>query len=100
VNIVAQKTLTIAFQTIITAPAEMTVSSILITNGDTNPWTVRLCVTPTGESPTLSNSILWDFSIAANDFIEIGSGQIIPSSYSIQASAQTNNRVNIRLSAV
>lgn len=98
--IAAGKQLTTSFQVIHTVPSELSLnlSSILIVNTDVAQRTVKVCFVAPGTSPIQSNAILWDYPIAPNDFIEIGSGQIIPAQYSIQASASASTAVNIRIS--
>lgn len=92
--------LTTSFQVLHTVPPNLNLnlSSIFIVNTDAAQRTVKLCFVAPGKIAVQSNAMLWSYPIAANDFIEIGSGQIIPAQYSIQALADSAGVVNIRIS--
>jgi len=97
-SLAAQITLTGSFQIALTAPALTTLSGIILTNTDTVSRTVRLCFVPPGQSAVQGNSILWDFPMAPNDFIDIAAGQIILGFFTIQALASSAGVVNLRIS--
>lgn len=73
-------------------------SCLHIVNTSGAPVTVRVCVVPGGGSPDVTNALLWDFSIPANDLIELAEGLIMKPSSTCQALCSSAGAVNLFLS--
>lgn len=99
---VAVTQLTGSMATIYTVPAltTFTVSMLHLVNTTTAAATVRVCVVPTGGSALQSNAIMWDFSITANDVLEILKGDIWAAGTTLQASTGTASAINVKLSGI
>jgi hypothetical protein len=99
---VAVAELTAAFTTLYTVPGatKFTVGQLHLVNASPSAKTVRVCVVPSAGSPLQSNAILWDFSIAANDFIELAKGDIWDTGVTLQALASAGTSVNVKLAGV
>ena len=99
---VAALELTTSFQTVYTVPAAtvFTCAVIHIVNTTSSAKTVQVCIVPSGGSPLASNALLYDFSIAANDFIEFAKGDIWAAQSTLQAKASAGSAVVIKLSGV
>jgi hypothetical protein len=74
---------------------QLFVTMIHIVNTTGADVTVKLCFVAPGESPSQSNSLLWEYTIPGNDFIEFGEGQIGGSSFRIMASANAGGSINL-----
>lgn len=100
VPISKQITLTGAFQTIHTVyrTRQLTISVIHIANTTAGAITVQLCFVPPAGTAAQGNAALWDYSIPANDFIQLSEGQILGSEYTIQALASAGNAINLAIS--
>jgi len=92
--------LTDAFQTVHTIylNRNLTVAAIHVTNISAAAKKVRLCFVPPGNIPNAANAILWDFSVPANDFEELGQEILIPSEYTVQAMAEVASAVIVYFS--
>jgi hypothetical protein len=99
---VAALQLTTGFQTVYTVPAVtvFTCAVIHIANTTASPITVEICLVPSAGSPTAANALAWDFSIAANDFIEFAKGDIWPAQSTLQAKASAGTSAVLKLSGV
>lgn len=91
-----------AFTQVYAVPAstEFTVEMIHIINTSALDVTVSLCLVPSAGSPLASNAILWDFEVAANDFIEFMKSDVWPAGSSLQIKASTTAVVNIKISGI
>lgn len=74
------------------------VGCIHINNVTTNVQTIRLCMVSSTDTPSISNSLLWDFSLEANNFIEFGEGKILLTDHSYYAMCGLNYACNIKIS--
>lgn len=94
--------LTAAFQTYYTVPALTTFTTgiIHIANQSASAATIQLCVVPSAGSPTADNAILWNFSIAANDFIELGRGILLPAASSFRALASGIDTLTLKIDGI
>ena len=94
--------LTTSFSTVYTVPAstKFTVAMLHICNTTSGAVTIRVCVVPNAGSPSASNAILWDFSVAANDVLEIFKGDIWGVGVTLQALAASNTSINLKLSGI
>lgn len=99
---VAALELTGTFQTVYTVPAvtKFTCAIIHIANTTSSAKTVQVCIVPSAGSPTAANALLWDFSIAANDFIEFGKGDIWLADATLQAKASASSAVVLKLAGI
>lgn len=73
------------------------VESIHITNTTNGAVTIELCVVPTGGTASTANALLWDHSIAANDFLEFGWSTRVPPLGTIKAKGSANNALMIQV---
>ena len=94
--------LTTSFATIYTVPGAttFTVTMMHFVNATASDVTVQVCVVPNGGSPQQSNAILWNFTIKANDVVELLKGDIWPASATLQALAASNTAINIKLAGI
>ncbi len=99
---VAVVELTAAFQTIYTVPAStsFTAAVLHLVNASGAAKTVDVCLVPAAGSPLQANAILWQFSIGANDFVELAKGDIWPTGSTLQARASAGTSVNLKLSGI
>lgn len=90
------------FTTVYTVPSatKFTVSMLHLCNTTSSPVTVRVCVVPNAGSPTAANAVMWDFSVAANDILELFKGDIWGAGVTLQANASAGTAVNIKLSGI
>lgn len=101
-SLIAQLVLSASFQTVyfVNNYTFVTISRVHLANTSASPVTVQVCYVPHGQSPGVTNAVLWNFSIAGNDFIEFGEGEIIGHFNTIQALASVPSVVNLYLSAM
>lgn len=94
--------LTGSFATIYTVPGatQFTVTMLHLVNTSGVVVTVRICLVPSAGSPTQSNALFWDFSLAANDVLEVLKGDIWAAGSTLQALAGTTAVINIKLSGI
>lgn len=79
---------------------QLTVTLIHIANTTANAATIRLCVhAPTGTA-TAATALLWDYSVPANDFIEIADGMILLSEWQIEARTGTAAAITVLVCGV
>lgn len=97
VKISAFTSLTVAPQTVHTVFAErkLTIEMIHLVNVTGAAATIQLHYVPPSGVAAVTNAALYDFSIPANDFIELGEGQILFESYSIIGTCSVDNAINI-----
>lgn len=102
VAISAFANLTIAEQTVheVFSERKLTVSMIHIVNVTAGAVGVYMYFVPPAGAAEASNAALYNFSIPANDFIELGEGQILKSSVAIIASCSVDNAINIAVSGL
>lgn len=98
----AQAQLGAAFAVIHTVgyQAQLTVTLIHIVNTTANAATIRLCVHAEGAAAAAGNAVLWDYSIPANDFIEIADGMILYSRWAIEARTGTAGAITLLVCGV
>ena len=91
-----------SFAVLYTVPAatKAVVALLRLVNTSGAAVTVRLCVVPSAGSPAVGNALLWDFSVAANDFIDMGRGLSLPAEASVRALASADSVVNLKLDVV
>lgn len=104
-RVVSAKSLTTAFQVVLTAYAfgTLRINMIHLVNTSAADVTVRLCFVPLTNpvtAPAAANAVLWDFNVPANDFLEFGEGDHLAAYTSIQALASVDNAINIRVAGV
>lgn len=94
--------LTTGFQTIYTVPGSTTfsLSQMHFCNTTNAPVTVRVCIVPSAGSPAQANAILWDYSIAANDILEIMKGDVWTTGVTCQALAGGGSAINMKVSGI
>lgn len=94
--------LTGAFQIVHTVDSHrwLTIAVVHIVNTSAAAVNVRLCYTPPSTAPAVANAELWDFSLGANTFLELGEGTSLDPNWAIWAMAGTPNVVNIRVSGI
>jgi len=97
VKISAFTSLTVAPQTIHTvfAQRKLTVKMIHLVNVTGAAATLQLHFVPPGGVAAAANAALYDFSIPANDFIELGEGQILFESYAVIGTCSVDNAINV-----
>jgi len=100
--VTSQITLSGSFQTVYQniSFSFLFINRIHICNTSASPVTVQICFVPQSGSPGQSNAALWNFTVAANDFIEWGKDEILPQGTTISALASTASVVNVFLSAM
>lgn len=74
------------------------VRNIHICNVTAVDATVSVAICESGEVPSSSLAILYQFTLGGNEFIEFGEGILIPPSGTLYAAAGAVNSINIRLS--
>lgn len=79
---------------------QFTVTLIHICNTTANAATIRLCVHQAGNAAAAANAVLWDYSIPANDFIEIADGMILLSQWEIEARTGTAGAITLLVCGV
>jgi hypothetical protein len=79
--------------------ALFTVSMLHFCNTSSSDLQIRACLTQTGESATEINAIIWDFTIATGDVLEIFKGDIWLSGSSLQISS-SNIGLTVKLSGI
>ena len=101
-KIAAQLQLTGAFGVIHTVDSHrwLTIDRILITNVSNGAKTVELCFVPPAETATSDNAVLWDYSINANSFVEIGEKQMLEPNWTIQGLASSVSSINVRVCGI
>jgi hypothetical protein len=77
-----------------------TIRKILLANTTAGAVTVQLCFVIQGTSPSQGNAVLWNYSVPANTFVELGADQKLPPGTAVQALAGSANAVNLFLSAI
>jgi len=94
--------LTMAFQTVCTAHFQrhLLIRNIHIVNTTANDVSVQVTMTPAGVAPGQAYSLLWDFNIPGNDFIEFGEGMDVLPGASISALASANNAMVLHLAGI
>ena len=75
----------------------LNVSNIHVANVSNSDSTVRICLVAPGDTATQSNAVIWDFTIAAADFLEFGEGMILEPNWTIQALAADNLAMTIQV---
>ena len=78
----------------------LTVSMIHLVNTTAVDVTVQVHLVPFGEVATQANSILYDYTIPAHDFIELGEGFLLLDRGTLQAVASGANAVNLHFSGL
>lgn len=78
----------------------ISIRSVHFCNTSSSPVTVSLCFVPKGQTAGQNNAALWNFGIAANDFIEVCDQEFLPMGTNIYASASTAGVVNVFFSAI
>jgi len=98
-KISVQKSLTIAEQLVyvVSQHVKLTIKLLRLSNVTGSAVTVRLYFAPPNGTGATTNAVLYDFSIAANEFIEFGEGQILYDSFVIRGSCSVDNAVNVIL---
>lgn len=76
------------------------VTMLHLVNCTAAPITVQVCVVPSGGTPAQANALMWDFSLPANDLIEIGDGLLMAPGSSLQALASAGASVNLTFSGL
>lgn len=79
---------------------QLTVSLIHIVNLTAGAVTVELCACGNGIAPSITNAILWNFSVPANDFLELGDGMILLDRGSIQGLASAAASINVMICGI
>ena len=94
--------LTTSFQTVYTVPAStlFTVSMLHISNNTNVDRLVQVCVVPAAGSADSTNALMYDFSIAPNNFLELLRGDIWGAGVTLQAKASAGTSVTIRISGI
>ncbi len=91
--------LTTSFQTIVTARADayFLVDGLWIADISASADSYYLCLVAPAGSPTAANAVAWDVAVTANTTAPAigGVGLLIPPSYTLQAAADANDRLNI-----
>ena len=90
-----------SFTTVYTVPGSttFTASMLHVCNTTVAVVTVRVCLVPPAGSPGTDNAILWDFSIAANDVLELLKGDIWAEGSTLQAKASSAG-VSLKLAGI
>jgi len=94
--------LTVAPQTVHTVYRDrvLTIGMVHLANVTAGAITVQLHYVPSGGTAAVGNAVLYDFSVAANDFEELNVGQLLPEGTAIVAACSVDNAVNILLSGL
>lgn len=71
------------------------VTMIHLVNTTAAPVTVQLCSVAPGGTPTQDNALMWNFSIPANDLIELGDGYWMSSQMSLAAKCSVDGAINL-----
>jgi len=94
--------LTIAPQTVWTVYRDrvLTVGMVHLANVTAGAITVQLHYVPDGDVAAVANAVLYNFSVAANDFEELNIGHLLLAGTAIVATCSADNAVNIFLSGL
>jgi hypothetical protein len=99
VSVAIQAQLGAGFATLYTpatqSKRECVVSRIHLANTTGGAITVRICTVLPGGTPTQANALLWDYSIAANAYVEFGKDLVLLWGVSLQASASVGASVTL-----
>ena len=100
VRISAKKALIVAWELVHTVHEQrwLRVQNIHVCNITAVDATVSVAICESGESPSSSLAVLYQFTLGGNEFIEIGEGILIPPSGTLYAAAGAVTSINIRLS--
>lgn len=99
VRIAEQKALIVAWEPVYTAHVQrwLYVRNIHLCNITAVDATVSVAICESGEAPSSSLALLYQFTLAGNEFLEFGEGILIPPSATLYAAAGAINSINIRL---
>lgn len=91
-----------AVETIYTVPASttFTVTMCHIANTTNAAKTIQLHLVPPAGAAAQANALLYDFSVPANDYVELLKGDIWATGVSLQAKASAANCLNIKLAGI
>ncbi len=97
VAISALASLTVANQTVHTvfSGRKLNVSMIHLVNTTGAAATVSVYYVAPGGAAAVTNAALYDYSIPAHDFIELGEGQVLKSEWAVIAACSVDNAINI-----
>lgn len=100
VRIAAKSSLVVAWGAIHTVHVQrwFRVSNIHLCNVTAVDATVSVAICASGESPSSSLALLYQFTLAGNEFIEFGEGILIPPDGTLYAAAAVANSINVYLS--
>lgn len=100
VRIAAKKALIVAWEAIHTVHEQrwLYVRNIHVCNITAVDATFSVAICESGESPSSSLAIIYQFTLGGNEFIEFGEGILIPPSGTLYAAAGVISSINIRLS--
>lgn len=100
VRIAEQKALIVAWGAVHTVHVQrwLYVRNIHLCNVTAVDATVSVAICESGEAPSSTLALLYQFTLAGNEFIEFGEGILIPPSGTLYAAAGAINSINIRLS--
>jgi hypothetical protein len=76
------------------------VTMLHLVNTTAGAVTVQVCAVPPGGSPDITNALMWNFSIPANDLIEIADGLIMEASSTLQALAGAGGSITLQFSGL
>jgi len=87
-----------SFSTVYTVPGAttFTVSMLHICNTSASAVTVRICI----GGQAVGNALMWDFSIAANDVVELLKGDMWLTGTTLQVKASLTNVVTLKLAGI
>lgn len=69
------------------------IENIHLANVSASAQTVQLCLVPVGATANAANALMYNFSIPANDFLEIGNGLRLGPSGLVRGQANAANAI-------
>lgn len=98
-NTQKMKRLTTSFQTVYEGPPQrqLSITSLKCINTTGVAAVVYVCLVSQGGTAHQDNALLWGTSVAANSFVEFGTGNMVLSYLQLQAKSDTPAALNLIL---